>query len=547
MNKLILKATEVNATTIIPNFGAIMKMGKTFMYNEFLKYDDGKLAKFIAGEKGIEESVAKEEIANWVTTIQADLDGGKTVVLDGVGELVNVDGKMKFTAKATSASETSVPPVMPEKKEEPKPEPVKEVAPPKVEKEEKEVPKPVETKLEEVKEEPKKEKKIKTSADYKAKEAVEKVSKFKDKNDLIAFTRGETRKTVVAALNTKLDEFNGKKKDKKEEVTSNEVKPPKNVVTEVKTESKAEKVETPPVVKEEPKPAVKEEKKEIVPPVEEKKEEKPIAVVPPAPAKEETPVKPVEPLKQEKKEVVVPKEDEKSIKEKAAAIEKPETNKEEEDAAIAAIVSGVEQSEKETGKRKKRWILWVGLILILLGGGTAGYLKKDVIMGWFDKKHEPKDLAEGHDDQTEEETTHDTDNHEEETATTVEEHTDTVEEEHSEMTTDTEETAETVVEESVVEEPEPVKEEPVKETPTPAVNTSSEGSWHIIAGSYSSQANAENKVATLKSEGYSSAKVLGKYNGLYTVRVASYPSKEEAKSALSSYTSSGNKGFIKNL
>jgi hypothetical protein len=448
MNKLILKATEVNATTIIPNFGAIMKMGKTFMYNEFLKYDDGKLAKFIAGEKGIEESVAKEEIANWVTTIQADLDGGKTVVLDGVGELVNVDGKMKFTAKATSASETSVPPVMPEKKE---------------------------------------------------------------------------------------------------EVTSNEVKPPKNVVTEVKTESKAEKVETPPVVKEEPKPAVKEEKKEIVPPVEEKKEEKPIAVVPPAPAKEETPVKPVEPLKQEKKEVVVPKEDEKSIKEKAAAIEKPETNKEEEDAAIAAIVSGVEQSEKETGKRKKRWILWVGLILILLGGGTAGYLKKDVIMGWFDKKHEPKDLAEGHDDQTEEETTHDTDNHEEETATTVEEHTDTVEEEHSEMTTDTEETAETVVEESVVEEPEPVKEEPVKETPTPAVNTSSEGSWHIIAGSYSSQANAENKVATLKSEGYSSAKVLGKYNGLYTVRVASYPSKEEAKSALSSYTSSGNKGFIKNL
>lgn len=524
MNKLILKSTDVNSTTIIPNFGAIMKMGKTFMYNEFLKYDDGKLAKFIASEEGIEEAEAKERISKWVEQLQKDLESGKPVVFDGVGELSKVDGKMKFVAKPISPAET---PSSPEKKVE---KPVENA-------------KPKEEKKETTKPEPKKEqppvveeKKVKTSADFKAKEAVEKILKFKSKDELIAFTRGEERKTVVAALNTKLDELNGKKKEvRKEESKSTEVKPPKNVIKEVVQPTDKKEFSTPPVVEDK-----KEEIKQPEPPkpiIEEKKEEKPPVVVAPTPKTE----------KKEEPKVETPKKEEKTIKEKAASIEKPNKNKEEEDAAIAAIVDGVEQSEKQKGKRKKRWVLWIGLILILGGGGTFGFLKKDMIMGWFDKTHEPKDLAEGNEKEHSDENAHET-----ETVNSDEHNAE--ESSHTEETTDHETTEETnpaeatedVTEEVVAEEPEPVIEEPeVKEAPV--VNNSSDGNWHIVAGCFSSKSNAENLVSDLQGQGYSSATILGKYNGLYTVRAASYNSKEEAKSALSSFTSSGNVGFIKNL
>lgn len=516
MNKLILKATEVNSTTIIPNFGAIMKMGKTFMYNEFLKYDDGKLTQFIADTKGIDVDAAKDEISNWVSSLQNELDEGKTVTFDGVGELTKVDGKIKFTVKTTTEETpaASIETVVPEKKV---PEQSLKEPEEKQEKKEKKAEKSV-TPEEEVKVE-KEKKKTKISGDFKAKEAVEKIEKFTDKSDLIEFTRGEDRKTVIAALNTKLDELNGKKKEKKLETPSSaEIKPPKNVITEVKVEeTKEKKKEESPVIS----PPKVEEKK----PIEQTKEKE---------LKESLP-----PVQDEKPQV----KEEKTLKEKAAAIEKPKNNKEEEDAAIAAIVGGVEKTEKQSRKRKKRWILWVGLLLILIGGGTVGYLKKDMIMGWFDKTHEPKDLAEGHEEDDKENGSTPEEGHpsESETDNTTAEHDENNVEENT--TESSHEVEETIPLEEKVETP--VVEKPVKETPV--VNNSSEGNWHIIAGSYSSKENAENKVKTLQSEGYSTAKVLGKYNGLYTVRVASYATKDEAKSALSNFTNSGNKGFIKNL
>lgn len=508
MNNLILKATENNPTTIIPNFGAIMKMGKTFMYNEFLKYDDGKFAKFISEEKGVEESEAKVLVASWVEALQKSLNGGEVVIFDGIGELSRVDGKMKFTAKADVSSSHKEVSSLVESKEEEK------VTPPKEE--------PAKT-LEVLKT-------IETSADYKAKEAVEMIEKFTDKSELINFTRGETRKTVVAALNTRLDELNGKRKDLNKDIhVPTEVKPPRNVVNEVVVETKKEDSKPLEVIEE------KEEKsiEPVIVPEDKKIEEK---------SHEVTPVVVSEPKTIEKSpEVVVTSvKEEKTIKEIAATIEKPLENNEEEEAAIAAIVNGVEQTEKQTGKRKKRWILWVGLLLILLGGGAVGYLKKDLIMGWFDKKHEPKDLAEAKEETVPEP-------HEDQSALTHIEHQEEapVEEHETESEIQPEEVVEDPVVVEVVEVEPPIEEPKVKETPV--VNNSTEGSWHIIAGSYSSKENAENKVKSLNEAGYSSAKVLGKYNGLYTVRVASYATKDEAKSALSSYTGSGNSGFIKNL
>lgn len=501
MNNLILKAAEVNPTTIIPNFGAIMKMGKTFMYNEFLKYDDGKLAKFIAEERSIDESLAKTEIQDWVANIQDELNAGKVVVLDGIGELSKVDGKMKFTAKqgTTSASPVETTEKKPEETKE-STGPITEVSAPK-----------------------KETKQSENSSDFKAKEAAEMIEQFNDKSELINFTRGETRKTVIAALNTRLDELNGKKKEviKKPEPIPTEVQTPKNVINEVVVEPKLE--ETKPIEPEVVAPIIATAEEVVTPVVTENKVEESIP--------EE-----IEPLKNEK-----PVVEEKSIKEKASEIETPVVSKEEEEAAIAAIVSGVEQTEKQKGKRKKRWILWVGLLLVLLGGGALGYLKKDMIMGWFEKKHEPKDLAESKNE------TKKVDELVEKENTPIEESHEDVADTNNEMPVNEEpqEVVEDPIINEVVEVEKPVEEPKVKEKPV--INSSSEGSWHIIAGSYSSEDNANNKVATLKDAGYASAKVLGKYNGLYTVRVASYSTKEEAKSALATFSNSGNSGIIKKL
>lgn len=517
-NDILQKCLEINVTTIIPNFGAIMKMGKTFMYNEFLKYDDGKLTAFVVAELGVEQDAAKEMVEQWVSGLKQSLDKAEKVSFSGVGNLEMVNGKLKFTATpgAVEESKTESKVVVPEVV---KPEVVKEepkiVEPPKVEK---------------VEEEPKIVP-VNTSEGLKATEAIEKIGEFKDKQALISFTRGETRKTVIAALNDKLDELNGKKKQEK--IQPEEVHPPQNVVEEVK-----------PVVK------------APIPVTEEKKEEKPtiiedlIALEKEEEQKKVVPVAPEE--KKEEKVVISPKVEEpkkeeekvsKTVKEKAKEIVPETTTEEEDEKAIAAIIGGVEATEKEEGKRKRKWILWVALLLILIGGGAVGYLKKDYLMSFFDKKHEPKELAdngegdssEGHSEVQEEPMEAEGSDHTEEG----------VNESAGEEIAENEEKVEEVVEapvEEKVEEPKKVEKEPA-----PVVSSSSEGSWHIVAGSFSNEENATNKVNELKGLGYQSAKVLGKYNGLYTVRAASFSTKNEAKDALEAFKNSGNKGFIKKI
>ena len=542
MNEIIVKALEVNATTIIPNVGAFMKMGKSILFNEFLKYDDGKLANFIAEQKSIDFAQAKEEVLKYSKSLTSDLDAGKTVQFDGIGELKKEDGKLKLVP-STSSETKSTPKV---KKEEIKPV---VVTPPKVEetKQEPEVKKTEEEKPKEV-ELPKKVVVNKTLAtDFGAQDAIDKIKEFTNKSDLIDFTRGEKRKTVIDALNKKLDALNGKTETKEEVKTEAPV--------EVKTEKPLEDIKPQIEVK-------NEEEQPVQKPIDKKEElkkEEPKVVVPVV----ETPI-----LKEIEKPVVVneipkPKEELKNIAKKEEEIDTADTEtiitppsstrdkkekKSLDEKEIIAISKSVDETEKQLKKRKRRrLVLLLAIIFILGGGGTLGYLKKDVIMAYFEKEHTPKELASNEsDDQSSETKNENSENN------STEENTETTPENDNEVT---EELVEETIEEASVEEVvEEVIEEPLEEVveEVPVNNSTSDGQssfgkYHIVSGSYSSEENANNKVKELQSKGYKDAKILGLVNGLHTVRAMSFDDLESAKSALKEFKESGNKGFVKKI
>ncbi len=84
----------------------------------------------------------------------------------------------------------------------------------------------------------------------------------------------------------------------------------------------------------------------------------------------------------------------------------------------------------------------------------------------------------------------------------------------------------------------PVTETPVAEEATP-VRTSA-GNYHIIAGAFSSQSNANRLVANLKAQGYGAQIVDTNSRGLYRVAYQSFATIEEARRELSSIRSRNN-------
>lgn len=535
MKEFIVKALDVNATTIIPNLGAFMKMGKSVLFNEFLKYDDGKLANFIAEQKSIDVAQAKEEVSQFSKSLTSDLDAGKSVLFEGIGELKKEDGKLKLVP--TTSTETKSTPEV--KKEEVKsevvaPSRVEESKPePEVKKTEEEKPKEVEPPKKVVVNKP-------VATDFGAQDAIDKIKEFINKSDLIDFTRGEKRKTVIEALNKKLDALNGKK-ETVEEINKEapiEVEPTMPLVEDLKPEIEVKKEEEPLVEKpiekkEEPK---KEEPKVVVPVV-----ETPIAKEIEKPAVVKEIPKPKEEVKNTvKKEEEIDNEDTETIitPPSSAKDKKPLDEKE-----IIAISKSVDETEKQLKKRKRRRIvLWLSLIFILGGGGTLGYLKKDMIMAYFEKEHTPKELASNDSDNESSES-----NDENLENNSTEENNETTPEIDNEVTEEiVEEPIEEVLEE-VVETPKEVVVDKVPEKTVTSSGQSSFGKYHIVSGSYSSEENANNKVQELQSKGFKDAKVLGLVNGLHTVRAMSFDDLESAKSALKDFKSSGNKGFVKKI
>ena len=224
MDKFLKLLLEKEDTVILPGLGAIIvedRKSGHLVFNEFLKYNDGKLDKIIVDNSKMDLQEAQNSVAKYTREIETNLDKGESYAIFGIGALskdkggrIRISGtlsggtKKEDTAKsATASKEKPKTEGKSEKKEAPKKEatqpkkeeksekketPKKEATQPKKEEKsekkevKKEEPKKKENKLEESKpkEEPKKEDKAPTK-DNKAEKPPkkEKVKPKKEKKE----------------------------------------------------------------------------------------------------------------------------------------------------------------------------------------------------------------------------------------------------------------------------------------------------------------------------------------------------------------------------
>lgn len=494
MDKYIKELLSLKNSVVLPGLGGLLKIGKNISINEYLKFNDGKLVAYISEQKNIDSEEALKEVEAYCNDVKAKLESEGKYTIKKLGTIKLADGKLSFEIKSKE-EKVQEEPVSIENKEE-KPE--------------------IEEKLEEVsdvkenmasdskdlvaKDETKQKQVIisDSSSDLNEDDALEAIRKIDNKEELIAFAENDKRDSVSSFFLERLTYFNElkeeKKKAKEEVVKKKEQKEEETI--EAKTEGKKKEIETPNEVSVEETKTEKIVKEEVI--VEEKKE-----------------------VPSEKRQEFVENTD--------------ETKEEIPDETIEKITEGAEKIEKESKKRRKsRPFLWIGLVLIISGAGILGYLKKDMIKGWFsageiavheeDKKsNETSKQKMSNEDLNEEVIVEEETNDQEENVVAAEE---------VEETTVPEE--EPIVEENKVEEPEEVTSTPVQSTEN--------GNYHVIVGSFSNVNNAENLVKDLKAEGYVNAGILGKFGRLTSVKIGSYSSIKEAKSALQQ---SGKDGWIK--
>jgi len=309
-------------------------------------------------------------------------------------------------------------------------------------------------------------------------------------------------------------------------------------------ESKTDEIERKPEVpesdiKEEIEDEPETEEKEspvIIPPSETEKVEETKAEIeqgePAEPTKVETKVEEPESMKAD---VTEEKKEEKPKSVVAAAVKKDLTIVERE-----AIKKGEEKLERlrkqkeEQNKEKKRrgagfYILLV-LVVAIISGGTYFALNYNEM-----KQHIPF-LAD------KEEPTENID-HKKEMEELLQ--IDGTQDETKEVSTDTEmdeatresEDIETEDQEALEEDlPEEITPEQIEEKIEPMITTSSDGSYHIIAGAFSSAENAERFGNKMRDEGYT-VKV-GPGKGMNLVSIGAYSTRSEAENALHSVRSS---------
>lgn len=182
----------------------------------------------------------------------------------------------------------------------------------------------------------------------------------------------------------------------------------------------------------------------------------------------------------------------------------------------------LEKAQKD--KKGKKKILLPILLLVLLGGATVAVFTMDSIRNKipFLANHDSKEIQSEVSEKEEAEVN----NSEEEPIEDVEE---TI---NSDLQTENTDENATTLEEDVNEVP---IEEPIETT----VQVSSPGKYsvdkklpvQVIVGSFTEESNAQNKINQMKSLGYE-ASIIGRYDNLYLVSLASFNSYSEAKAEL---------------
>lgn len=497
MEKLLIKLIEEHDSIIIPDFGTLLKSGDKIIFNGFLKFNDGKLQKALAEDKGISPDEAKKEIEQFANRLASQAESGETATIEGLGSFYKDSiGSIVFSAFASEQNQ------------------------------------PLETKKTPIEPEPFPTDTVTTETIEPVEEPEEELSPAENELDELLDTANDTAEKPLP-VSEPIEEI---ETSKDQDIASLEEEI-KEAIKKDQTEEKAKKAEK--KEKKEKSKAKKEKAKEI--------KDKPAEEIPaitPEPEKKE------EVAKEEIKEApFFDKNDrleEKILDQKEEETPALEDSIQEEElttttVAMTHVAPEVEEHhlppvQVKEKKKKKKSLLWLILLLILIGGGVFAGLKWDMVSGWIglksDKKEQKKENPEG-ENQTNETNTNVADNENEVNNLEPEE----IVTDSTEFTEPLDENIESneAVTETSTETPEentPTVEEPVNVVQNSGSNS---GSHHVIAGAFSSKQNADALVNTLQSKGFSSARLLGRFNGeYYQVAAGSYNSATEANSQLTS-------------
>lgn len=113
MNKYFIQLFLEESTVIIPNLGALTVTNEEtgeIMFLPYLKFDDGKLASFIAKTEGVDKADAENTIAKFVREIQSKLDQGESYDIFEFGSFSkSSEGEIEFTStpKGSADAESS--------------------------------------------------------------------------------------------------------------------------------------------------------------------------------------------------------------------------------------------------------------------------------------------------------------------------------------------------------------------------------------------------------------------------------------------------------
>lgn len=565
-----------------------------YFFNELMKFDDGALTAHVASKEKCSDEEAKAKVAEFVTAVQSALAEGNPVDFGNLGTVSKGgDGKIALASTEGAAPVGKTPKLMKapkvkakvsKGKKETDPEALKAVeAQIAAEAEERqkadqEAIAKKQAEEAEARQLAADEEKAKKEAEKEAKAAekeAEKQRKEEEKAAKAAEKEAEKkRKEEEKAAKAAEKEAEKQRKAEEKEAKKKAGEEAKGVAATADVEEPADPKEEAPAVEEVAKleAETETESKEAEEEKEDKKGAKVGAVAAAltadaVPAKEED-TKDPEPAEESKAE-------EPAVEEPAA--EEKETELSPADVAIAAqpeyefelasqtpeeaIAADLEeQYSKRDEKITQRALLVTVIIVIILGGGAAtwsvfNWNKVQDMFSWAYKGDGTEQLEVVSEEapmektsEAEETTDEDSGSEEEESMESADEEEDlaAVEEMTSEESMEAEE--EEMEEEEVVEEPAP-KTTPRKNTSSgssvstsmpsnvtggKAVNTSSSADadfqYHIIAGCFANQDNADRLVKTLKDKGYE-ARNLGKIGGLFNVAFESYGDKNEAYSA----------------
>jgi cell division septation protein DedD len=100
MDKFLVELLKINGSVILPDFGTLSVVDEEsgeLMFNEYLKFNDGKLIAHLCENSTMDEQEAKNTLAKYIRDIQQVLDKGDTYDIFGIGKFKkDSDGSINF-------------------------------------------------------------------------------------------------------------------------------------------------------------------------------------------------------------------------------------------------------------------------------------------------------------------------------------------------------------------------------------------------------------------------------------------------------------------